>query len=650
MTAGQIRIPEGYELLEVIAAKGMFQTVRVKQLQPGSQEPEECLLRILHPVLAKDPEVVRGVHEFFERYQSISGLEHLPRVYAVSGTMGGQVYVKEEYVGGRPFADVVNVDPAAALPVLGQVCEALHAAHQKGVFHLCIMPNFVRVCEGDRTKLGNFGLAVALSRKDAFSEAIKGYVAPEVLEEGKYDERSDVYSLGVMIGRLLPDVAGHAVVRRATAVRSGERHRNTRELKAGLEGVFGGGGETPFEDAAGPGLTIRADVPVRVVVLPLGTEVSVDGEVVGITEDPETMFQVTPGRRTFGLGKEGYQGKELTLDVEEGIENKIGPVRLNARPVLLRTEPTGAIVKVGGRLVGSTGPDGLMVPWDRGDVWIERQGYKPERIEPQWPSPGHVEVRLTRARKVRSHIVWAILATMFCFLPTGIVAWVHAARVSSRLRCGDAEGALSSSRRAVGWVVATVVLGLMCWGFLGVVIVGGMGELGKGEQSARVEAGGKARDSGGSRRKRSAGAAPGGAIQPGKWKGKNICFIVSRDGRSLSKNGGGCDDYDIDPNADEAGEKNSFKTRISGPFVYGGEMGGFMPKGNKTFTVSLKGEIDIDRGSFKISVDDLTEQFGIHFKTEGSFDSPTMASGKHTFVDGAGTVFTGKWKAVQVGP
>lgn len=61
-----------------------------------------------------------------------------------------------------------------------------------------------------------------------------------------------------------------------------------------------------------------------------------------------------------------------------------------------------------------------------------------------------------RPPHVPNHLVWAILSTLFCCLPFGIVAIVFAAQVNSKLQSGDVAGALESSRKAKIWCWASV--------------------------------------------------------------------------------------------------------------------------------------------------------------------------------------------------
>jgi len=63
---------------------------------------------------------------------------------------------------------------------------------------------------------------------------------------------------------------------------------------------------------------------------------------------------------------------------------------------------------------------------------------------------------------VSNNLVWAILSTLFCCLPLGIVSIVHAAKVNSLLAAGDVSGARDASEKAKKWAIwsaaATLVL------------------------------------------------------------------------------------------------------------------------------------------------------------------------------------------------
>ncbi len=63
--------------------------------------------------------------------------------------------------------------------------------------------------------------------------------------------------------------------------------------------------------------------------------------------------------------------------------------------------------------------------------------------------------------KVPSHMAWAIVCTIFCFLPTGIAAIVYASQVKPKLQQGDIAGAVRSSAWAARW----------CWISLAILVI-----------------------------------------------------------------------------------------------------------------------------------------------------------------------------------
>ncbi len=92
---------------------------------------------------------------------------------------------------------------------------------------------------------------------------------------------------------------------------------------------------------------------------------------------------------------------------------------------------------------------------------------------------------------VPNHLVWAILVTIFCCLPFGIVSIVYAAQVNGKLLAGDVAAARDSSEKAKTWAWVSfgvgIVLSVPGWiglyavlGFLGIVLIGLVAALGAG--------------------------------------------------------------------------------------------------------------------------------------------------------------------------
>ena len=67
---------------------------------------------------------------------------------------------------------------------------------------------------------------------------------------------------------------------------------------------------------------------------------------------------------------------------------------------------------------------------------------------------------------VRTHLGWAVVATIACFLPLGLVGVYYALRTQKDLARGELESAGHHSRLAKGWVIATAVVGIAIYLFL----------------------------------------------------------------------------------------------------------------------------------------------------------------------------------------
>lgn len=88
------------------------------------------------------------------------------------------------------------------------------------------------------------------------------------------------------------------------------------------------------------------------------------------------------------------------------------------------------------------------------------------RAGPDAPAPGPVGPTpppqpVHPGRKVPNYLVHAIVVTILCCVPTGIVAIVYATQVNSKLQAGDEHGAIEASRKAKMWSWISVALGLV---------------------------------------------------------------------------------------------------------------------------------------------------------------------------------------------
>jgi eukaryotic-like serine/threonine-protein kinase len=167
----------------------------------------------------------RVMERFFREARAVARLDH-PNIVAVhdAGYDGGRCWVAYHLVVGRPlwwYRDHHRMDAVTAARVVRALADALDHAHHMGVLHRDLKPANVLIDDQGKPRLIDFGLA---RRSDFESDltregAIVGtpaYMSPEqALGVSRLvDERSDVYSLGVIFYELLhgrrPDEAGNS--------------------------------------------------------------------------------------------------------------------------------------------------------------------------------------------------------------------------------------------------------------------------------------------------------------------------------------------------------------------------------------------------------------------------------------------------------
>lgn len=119
-------------------------------------------------------------------------------------------------------------------------------------------------------------------------------------------------------------------------------------------------------------------------------------------------------------------------------------------------------------------PEGVEVPEappaQRLDEPVTREPYQPQHqpaqpyqpAQPQYagPQPANAEPCPP------TNLVWAIISTVLCCLPAGIVAIVYATKVTNKYRAGDIEGAKRASEVGAWWCIASIILGIICQPFM----------------------------------------------------------------------------------------------------------------------------------------------------------------------------------------
>ncbi|MDF1662292.1 MAG: protein kinase [Planctomycetota bacterium] len=164
--------------------------------------------------LTKNVESLQSHERFSREAKAMAAIEH-PAVVDIysTGEHENRPYMAMQYVSGGDLKEELEKNgPRPITPALEDMrraAEGLRAAHQLGLIHRDIKPaNLLREELSGQVKVADFGLAREQSVDSSLtaSGVILGtpyYLAPELIEEGKGDHRSDIYSLGATFHHLL---------------------------------------------------------------------------------------------------------------------------------------------------------------------------------------------------------------------------------------------------------------------------------------------------------------------------------------------------------------------------------------------------------------------------------------------------------------
>ncbi len=197
-----VRKLEKYEVLDEIGHGGMATVYRARD----SSLDRLVALKVLHPHLQRTTEARA---RFAREAKSVAKLRHphILEIYDYSGEASEETYIAAELLTGPTLKDFVlrhgELPPEVAVCIALQLADALSEAHAKGIIHRDVKPENVLIHEDRCVKLTDFGIAhmVDTHTFTATGQILgsPGHMAPEQIEGGTCDVRSDVFSLGTVL-------------------------------------------------------------------------------------------------------------------------------------------------------------------------------------------------------------------------------------------------------------------------------------------------------------------------------------------------------------------------------------------------------------------------------------------------------------------
>lgn len=165
-------------------------------------------VKVMHEHLAEDENYTR---RFDREARSAARLSHANLVNVFDqGHDLGRTYLVMEYLPNITLRQLLKKQKRLTLEQSLEIAEAilagLAAAHTAGIVHRDLKPENVLLVDDGRIKIGDFGLARAVSANTTTGQALLGtiaYLSPELVTRGVADERSDLYAFGIMLYEML---------------------------------------------------------------------------------------------------------------------------------------------------------------------------------------------------------------------------------------------------------------------------------------------------------------------------------------------------------------------------------------------------------------------------------------------------------------
>jgi eukaryotic-like serine/threonine-protein kinase len=319
-----------YQILRKLGAGGMANVYLAEDQELGRR----VAIKILNERHANDEQFVE---RFRREAKNAAALSH-PNIVSIydRGEAEGTYYIAMEFLDGKSLKELIvtrgEAPVAVAVEYARQILSAIRFAHRHGIVHRDIKPHNVLVNGEGAVKVTDFGIARAGASQMTEAGSIVGtaqYLSPEQARGGDVDQRSDLYSLGVVLYELLTGTVPFVgdtpveiamkhlsqtpeppsrkradipreldmVVMRALAKNPDDRYQSADEMEADLERVARGVGISPETEAAATQImraptTIPAPAPLSATAATMITPPRRGGGTAGPPLPPSVYYDI----------------------------------------------------------------------------------------------------------------------------------------------------------------------------------------------------------------------------------------------------------------------------------------------------------------------------------------------------------------------
>lgn len=193
-----------YHIIEKLGEGGMGVVYKAED----TKLKRTAVLKFLHFHLTSDKDILK---RFEREAQTAAALIHpnIVTIYEID-QYEGQTFIAMEYVTGHSLREEItrgSMDVDRIIEIIRQLCDGLGEAHKAGIVHRDIKPENILIDKAGRIKILDFGLAqIRGTTKLTKEESTLGtayYMSPEQYKGEKIDQRTDIWSLGVLLYEML---------------------------------------------------------------------------------------------------------------------------------------------------------------------------------------------------------------------------------------------------------------------------------------------------------------------------------------------------------------------------------------------------------------------------------------------------------------
>jgi serine/threonine protein kinase/tetratricopeptide (TPR) repeat protein len=190
-----------YQIVEELGHGGMGRVYKVLDTKIG----EKIALKLIRPEAVLDR---KAVERFSNELKLARKIRHknICQMFDLGEDQGTR-YITMEYIHGEDLKQLIRkvgrLSPGQAIGIARQVCDGLEEAHKLGVVHRDLKPQNIMIDEDGNARIMDFGIARSLTGKGITGAGVMigtpEYMSPEQVEGKDTDQRSDIYSLGVIL-------------------------------------------------------------------------------------------------------------------------------------------------------------------------------------------------------------------------------------------------------------------------------------------------------------------------------------------------------------------------------------------------------------------------------------------------------------------